>query len=41
MIELDYGPVALGLVIAVAYVCPFVFSFFVDQYDKKSPQIKN
>lgn len=41
MIELDYGPAALGLVIAIAYVFPFLYSFFVDNYDKKSPQIKN
>lgn len=41
MIELDFGPLALMLAISIAYVCPFLYSFFVDNYDKKSPQIKN
>lgn len=41
MIELDNGPVAVTLIIAIAYLGPFIFSFFVDNYDKSSPQIKN
>jgi len=41
MIELDYGPGALLITITIAYVFPFLYSFFVDNYDKKSPQIKN
>lgn len=34
MIDLDYPPLAVGLVIALAFVAPFIFSFFVDNYDK-------
>jgi hypothetical protein len=34
MIELDYGPVAVGIIIAVAFIGPVIFSFFVDNYDK-------
>jgi hypothetical protein len=41
MIDMDYGPYAMLIAITVAYVCPFLYSFFVDHYDKKSPQIKN
>jgi len=41
MIDLDYGPAAMGIMVTLAYVAPFIYSFFVDQYDKKSPQIKN
>ena len=41
MIELDNGPVAVGLIIAIAYLGPLVYSFFVDNYDKSSPQIKS
>jgi hypothetical protein len=31
MIELDHGPLALSLIIAVAFVFPFLYSFFVDR----------
>lgn len=41
MIELDNGPIALGMIIAIAYICPFIYSFFVDHYDKKNPQIRD
>jgi hypothetical protein len=40
MIELDNGPLAVLLVIALAFVAPFLYSFFVDRYDKKAPQIR-
>ncbi len=40
MIDLDYGPVAILLPIAIAFVLPFVYSFFVDKFDKKTPPIK-
>jgi uncharacterized membrane protein (DUF485 family) len=39
MINLDYGPVAVGITIAIAFVAPYIYSFFVDHYDKKTPQI--
>ena len=35
MIELDNGPVALSLVIAIAFVAPFLYSIFVDRNDKQ------
>jgi len=41
MIDLDFGPVAMGIMISLAVICPVIYSFFVDQYDKKTPQLKN
>ncbi len=41
MIDLDYMPTAVGIVIAIAFVAPFVYSFFVDEYDKRNKQIKD
>ena len=40
MIDYDYGPIALLIPIALAFVAPFIYGFFVDKYDKKNPQIK-
>lgn len=34
MIELDYPPVAVLVTITLAFVAPFIYSFFVDNYDK-------
>lgn len=34
MIELDYPPFAVGVTITLAFVAPFIYSFFVDNYDK-------
>jgi hypothetical protein len=34
MIELDYPPVAVAVTITLAFVAPFIYSFFVDNYDK-------
>jgi hypothetical protein len=41
MIELDNPPLAVTLVVIFVYVAPFLYSFFVDHFDKKSPQIRN
>lgn len=41
MIDLDYGPYAVAITIGLAFVAPFLYSFFVDQYDKRSPQIRS
>jgi uncharacterized membrane protein len=41
MIEVDNGPVVLFCIILVAYICPFIYSFMVDNYDKKNPQIRD
>jgi hypothetical protein len=35
MIEFDYGPVALGGIIAVAFLAPFLYSFFIDKNPKE------
>jgi hypothetical protein len=40
MIELDYGPLAMLLPLSIAFIAPFIYSWFVDHYDKKNPQIK-
>ncbi len=40
MIDLDYMPIAVMVTISIAFVAPFFYSFFVDNYDKRSPQIK-
>jgi len=34
MIELDNGPVALALVIAIAFLAPAFYSLFVDRIKK-------
>ena len=40
MIDYDYGPGAMMITIGLAFLAPFLYSFFVDKYDKRSPQIK-
>ena len=35
MIELDNGPIALSLVIALAFLAPIFYSFFIDRNEKK------
>jgi len=40
MIDLDYGPYAVAITIGIAFIGPFIYSFFVDNYDKRSPQIR-
>lgn len=39
MIDVDFGPGVLAGVIAIVYVLPLLYSFFVDHYDKKTPPI--
>ena len=39
MIDLDYMPYAVAITIGLALVAPFFYSFFIDHYDKRSPQI--
>lgn len=34
MIELDNGPIAMGIIITIAIVGPLIYSFFVDNHDK-------
>lgn len=40
MIDVDFGPAVLGGVIALVYIAPFLYSFFIDKYDKQTPQIR-
>jgi hypothetical protein len=39
MIDFDYAPVCFAVVIALVYLVPALYSFFVDNYDKQTPQI--
>jgi hypothetical protein len=39
MIDLDNGPLAMLLWILVVFVCPFIYSFFVDKTDESKPNI--
>jgi len=34
MIELDNGPVAIALIIAIAFLAPILYSFFIDNNKK-------
>ncbi len=39
MIDFDYAPTCFAVVIALVYAAPFVYSLFVDNYDKQTPQV--
>jgi hypothetical protein len=39
MIDFDYAPTCFAVVIALVYICPFIYSLFLDNYDKQSPQV--
>jgi len=41
MIDFDYGPPVFAAVVSIGFLAPFFYSFFVDNYDKKSPQIRS
>mgnify|MGYP007077385664 CR=1 FL=1 len=40
MIDIDNPPLVLLGIIVVVFVAPYIYSFFVDNYDKDKPQIK-
>ena len=40
MIDTDNPPLVLLGIIVVVFVAPFIYSFFIDDYDKGKPQIK-
>lgn len=40
MIDMDFGPGAMAIIIAIAIIGPVLYSFYVDNYDKKTPQNK-
>ena len=39
MIDFDYAPTVFAVVIALVYLCPFIYSLFFDNYDKQTPQV--
>ena len=41
MIDVDNPPMVLLGIIIVVFVAPFIYSFFVDNYEKGKPQIKS
>lgn len=41
MIDIDNPPLVLLGIIIVVFVAPFIYSFFVDNYDKGKPAIKS
>lgn len=41
MIDVDNPPLILLLPIIIVFTAPFIYSFFVDNYDKDKPQIKD
>jgi len=40
MIDFDYAPTVFAGVIALVFIAPFLYSLFVDNYDKKTPPIR-
>lgn len=41
MIDVDNPPLILLIPIIIVFVAPFIYSFFVDNYDKDKPQIRD
>jgi hypothetical protein len=41
MIDIDNPPLILACIIALVFVAPTIYSFFVDNYDKDKPKIKS
>lgn len=39
MLDVDNGPLAMLLWVIVVFAAPFIYSFFVDNYDKDKPPI--
>jgi hypothetical protein len=39
MIDFDYAPTVFAGVIALVFLAPAFYSLFIDNYDKKTPQI--
>jgi uncharacterized membrane protein len=40
MLNVDNPPLVLLGIICVVFIAPFIYSFFVDNYDKKNQSIK-
>ena len=41
MIDIDNAPLVMLGIIVVVFVAPFVYSFFIDNYDKDGEQINS
>jgi uncharacterized membrane protein len=41
MLNVDNPPLVLLGIIILVFVAPFIYSFFVDNYDKRNKQIKS
>jgi uncharacterized membrane protein (DUF485 family) len=41
MIDLDYMPYAVAITIGIAFVLPYLYSFFIDEYDKRNKGIND
>jgi len=41
MLDLDNGPFAMLIWVLVVYTFPFIYSFFVDKYDKDKEAINS
>jgi hypothetical protein len=41
MIDVDNPPLVLLIPIMIVFIAPFIYSFFVDRYDKGKPAIKD
>lgn len=41
MIDIDNPPLILLIPIIIVFTMPFIYSFFVDNYDKDKPQIRD
>ena len=39
MIDFDYAPTVFAGVIALVFIAPAIYSLFVDNFDKQTPQI--
>jgi hypothetical protein len=39
MIDFDYAPTVFACVIALVFIAPALYSLFIDNYDKQTPQI--
>ncbi len=36
MLDIDNPPLVLLGIICVVFICPFLYSFFIDNYDKET-----
>ena len=41
MIDIDNAPLVMLVIICLVFIAPFIYSFFIDNYDKETPQIKD